>query len=164
MNSVERLKTTLENVQARLRSPGRASPMTDAEKALSKEAKKARKEFEKVMDNNLDTPKGLKTIHELSRALNKYLDGEINDGTLQEAFDVYKLLLDTYGLFAGLTGGTSSGGEETLNHLMQFVVELRDEARKNKDYATSDKIRDKLNELNIVLEDSPKGTIWKIKN
>ncbi|MHA1367184.1 MAG: CysS/YqeB C-terminal domain-containing protein [Candidatus Heimdallarchaeota archaeon] len=47
---------------------------------------------------------------------------------------------------------------------MQFVVELRDEARKNKDYATSDKIRDKLNELNIVLEDSPKGTIWKIKN
>ena len=163
MNSVERLKTTLENVQARLRSPGQASPMTDTEKALSKEAKKARKEFEKVMDNNLDTPKGLKTIHELSRALNKYLDGEINDGTLQEAFDVYKLLLDTYGLFAGLTGGTSSSGEETLNHLMQFVVELRDEARKNKDYATSDKIRDKLNELNIVLEDSPKGTIWKIK-
>ncbi|MHA1245034.1 MAG: CysS/YqeB C-terminal domain-containing protein, partial [Candidatus Heimdallarchaeota archaeon] len=88
----------------------------------------------------------------------------INDGTLQEAFDIYKLLLDTYGLFAGLTGGTSSGGEETLNHLMQFVVELRDEARKNKDYATSDKIRDKLNELNIVLEDSPKGTIWKIKS
>ncbi|MHA1212235.1 MAG: CysS/YqeB C-terminal domain-containing protein, partial [Candidatus Heimdallarchaeota archaeon] len=47
--------------------------------------------------------------------------------------------------------------------LVTFIVELRDEARKNKDYSTSDKIRDRLTAMNIVLEDSPKGTIWKVK-
>ena len=89
--------------------------MTEKEDALIKEAKKARKEFEKVMDNNLDTPKGLKVIHELSREINKYLEGEINDGALQKAYDVYKLLLDTYGLFERVTGASASGDDETLN-------------------------------------------------
>jgi cysteinyl-tRNA synthetase len=45
---------------------------------------------------------------------------------------------------------------------MQLLIDLRAAARKNKDYATSDAIRDKLAELGVVLEDGPVGTIWKI--
>ena len=161
-NSAERLRTTLENVQAQLKIPNQLSPMGEREKELLQEAVKVRKEFEKAMDNNFDTPKGLKEIHELSRALNKYLEGDINNGTLAEAFETYKLLMGTFGLFEKITQDTAADNE-SFDKLMQLIIELRDEARKKKDYNTSDKIRDKLNELDILLEDSPKGTIWKYK-
>ncbi|NHK31307.1 MAG: cysteine--tRNA ligase [Asgard group archaeon] len=160
-NSVERLKTTYDNVQSNLRHLTQKSPMSKREEELLETARKARLKFEDVMDVNFDTPKGLKVIHELAKALNKYLKGEINQGTLGEAFDVYKLLIGTFGLFEKSTD--SLADNETFDQLIQLVVEIRDEARKNKDYKTSDKIRDKLTELNIVLEDSPKGTIWKMK-
>jgi len=163
MNSVERLRTTLENVQAKLRTLSQLSPMGEREKELLEVTEKTRKEFEKVMDNNFDTTKGLKEIHELSRALNKYLEGEINDGALSEAFNTYKLLLNTYGLFEKIVAENTSEGNEIIENLMQLIIDLRDTARTKKDYETSDKIRDKLTELNMLLEDSPKGTIWKYK-
>ncbi len=161
VNSVERLRNSYANVLAALRDPSQKSPMGKNEEELLKEAHKTRKDFESFMDVNFDTPKGLKTIHELSKALNKYLKGEINSGTLLEAFTIYKELLSTYGLFEGAQD--SSEGNETMDQLLQLIIDLRDEARKNKDYAMSDKIRDGLSELNILLEDSPKGTIWKYK-
>ncbi|MFW9923044.1 MAG: cysteine--tRNA ligase [Candidatus Thorarchaeota archaeon] len=161
-NSAERLKTTYQNVVTKLRTLTQKSPMGVNEKELLKEANKTRKDFEEAMDSNFDTPKGLKAIHELSKALNKYLEGEVNDGTLQEAFTTYQLLLSTYGLFEKIKT-TESADTESLNQLMALIIDLREEARKKKDYATSDKIRDKLTEMNIVLEDSPKGTIWKYK-
>lgn len=163
MNSVERLRTTLENVQAKLRTLSQLSPMGEPEKELLEVAKKTRTEFEKVMDNNFDTTKGLKEIHELSRALNKYLEGEINDGTLSEAFNTYRLLLNTYGLFEKTITEMTSEGNDIIDNLMQLIIDLRKAARTKKDYETSDKIRDKLAELNMLLEDSPKGTIWKYK-
>jgi len=163
MNSVERLRTTMENVQAKLRTLSQLSPMGEREKELLEVTEKTRKEFEKVMDNNFDTTKGLKEIHELSRALNKYLEGEINDGALSEAFNTYKLLLNTYGLFEKIVAENTSEGNEIIENLMQLIIDLRDTARTKKDYETSDKIRDKLTELNMLLEDSPKGTIWKYK-
>ncbi len=161
VNSVERLRNSYANVLAALRDPSQKSPMGKNEEELLKEAYKTRKDFESFMDVNFDTPKGLKTIHELSKALNKYLKGEINSGTLLEAFTIYKELLSTYGLFEGAQD--SSEGNKTMDQLLQLIIDLRDEARKNKDYAMSDKIRDGLSELNILLEDSPKGTIWKYK-
>ncbi|MHA1462983.1 MAG: cysteine--tRNA ligase [Candidatus Heimdallarchaeota archaeon] len=161
VNSVERLRNSYTNVLAALRNPSQKSPMGKKEEELLAEAHKTRKDFESFMDVNFDTPKGLKAVHELSKALNKYIKGEINSGALLEAFTIYKELLSTYGLFEGAQD--SSEGNETTDQLLQLIIDLRDEARKNKDYAMSDKIRDGLSKLNIILEDSPKGTIWKKK-
>ncbi|MGC9780216.1 MAG: cysteine--tRNA ligase [Candidatus Heimdallarchaeota archaeon] len=161
-NSVDRLRTTYENVQSYMRSLTQKSPMGKREETLLKEAHKVRENFERDMDKNFDTPKGLKAIHELAKALNKYIEGEINHGTLSEAFDIYKLLLSIFGLFEKISEG-SLADNKTYDELLKLIIELRNEARKKEDYPTSDKIRDKLAELNIVLEDSAKGTIWKIK-
>ncbi len=49
---------------------------------------------------------------------------------------------------------------ETLDGLMELLIELRQQARKNKDYALADQIRDRLNDVNIRLQDGPKGTEW----
>jgi cysteinyl-tRNA synthetase len=161
-NSIERLYTTFENVQAVLRKPSQQSPFGKREKELLKETQAMQKEFEVAMDENFDTPKGLKAIHELSKALNKYLQGKINNGTLREAFDSYKVLLHTFGLFEKHSS-QSEEESETTEALLELIIELRNNARTKKDYETSDKIRDKLAELNIVLEDTNKGTIWKVK-
>ena len=159
---MERLRTTYENIIARLRSLSQESPMGKREETLLKEAQKTRKEFEEAMDKNFETPKGLKAIHELSKALNIYLEGKINDGVLEKAFETYKILLHTFGLFEKIAE-QSAEGSELLDHVLDLLVDLRQDARANKDYATSDKIRDKLAEIGVVLEDSAKGTVWKIK-
>ncbi|MCA9230772.1 MAG: cysteine--tRNA ligase [Planctomycetales bacterium] len=59
-------------------------------------------------------------------------------------------------------GGTewSGGGDSTLDGIMQLLIELRQTARANKDFATSDTIRDRLAELGVTLEDRPGGTEW----
>jgi len=46
--------------------------------------------------------------------------------------------------------------------LIRFLIELRAEARKRKDFATSDAIRNRLTELGIALEDGKDGTTWKV--
>jgi len=60
------------------------------------------------------------------------------------------------------TGGTewSGGGADTLDGIMQLLIELRQTARKNKDFATSDTIRDRLAEVGVTLEDRADGTEW----
>lgn len=60
------------------------------------------------------------------------------------------------------SGGTewSGGGEETLDGIMQLLIDLRQTARENKDFATSDTIRDRLAAMNVTLEDRAGGTEW----
>ena len=59
-------------------------------------------------------------------------------------------------------GGTewSGGDDDALNGVMQLLIELRQTARTNKDFATSDTIRDRLAAIDVVLEDRPGGTEW----
>ena len=56
-------------------------------------------------------------------------------------------------------GGGSAGLEEDL---IRMLIDLRAAARKNKDYATSDAIRDQLSDIGVTLEDRPDGTVWKL--
>ncbi|NOY30340.1 MAG: cysteine--tRNA ligase, partial [Planctomycetes bacterium] len=59
-------------------------------------------------------------------------------------------------------GGTewSGGADDTLEGIMQLLLELRQTARANKDFSTSDTIRDRLAENSVTLEDRPGGTEW----
>jgi cysteinyl-tRNA synthetase len=56
--------------------------------------------------------------------------------------------------------GSGNGDGEILDGLMQLIIELRAQARANKDWATSDQIRDALKELEIQLKDGKEGTEW----
>jgi cysteinyl-tRNA synthetase len=56
---------------------------------------------------------------------------------------------------------SQSGGSSKESFLMQILINLRNEAKKNKDYKTADEIRDKLKEAGIILEDSKDGTTYK---
>jgi len=56
----------------------------------------------------------------------------------------------------------AGGNTELMDGLMELIIDLRQNARTNKDWTTADKIRDKLNELHVVIKDGKEGTTWGV--
>ncbi|HUR32082.1 MAG TPA: hypothetical protein VMZ69_11675, partial [Saprospiraceae bacterium] len=70
-----------------------------------------------------------------------------------------------FGIF-GLKDENAEGSDnhmQQLDGLMQLVIDIRQQARQNKDWTISDKIRDTLAAIEIELKDGKEGTSWKIK-
>ena len=63
----------------------------------------------------------------------------------------------------GLIDERVNNRSDLTNDLIDLTLTLRNRAKKNKDYNTSDQIRDKLEELNIQIKDEREGTTWKLK-
>lgn len=119
------------------------------------------------MSDDFNTPKALSRLFELVPIINSYqnkLDGYHNlDG---ETLSILKkffsdFLFDIFGLKDSQTG-SSNGVGKSMDGLMELVIDLRQSARENKDWPTSDKIRDTLQELNIQLKDGKEGTSWSL--
>jgi cysteinyl-tRNA synthetase len=72
-----------------------------------------------------------------------------------------KELSGVLGLFRKPIAKPSQGGDELTDKLMKLMIELRAEARRTKNFAIADKIRDGLTALKITLEDRPDGTNWR---
>jgi cysteinyl-tRNA synthetase len=121
-----------------------------------------RERFEAHMNDDFNAPGALGVLQELVRETNTLINsGEALTGPSLEAIDTLYLELagDVLGLLPA--GGTSQADAAREEGLVQLLIALRAEARARKDWATSDKIRDELRELGIVLEDRADGTIWK---
>ena len=122
-------------------------------------------EFEEFIDDDFSTPKVLANMFEMVPVINSFKDGlipvqAIGSGTLikmKKEFQVY--LEDIFGL-----KNTDDSRTEKMEGIMQLLIDIRKEARNKKDYATSDKIRNQLNELGIILKDEKDGNIsWSIE-
>ena len=76
------------------------------------------------------------------------------------------MLLTTYQAFLfdvlGLKDEEQSGNNDALDKAMQLIIDIRKQARENKDWTTSDKIRDTLKEANINIKDGKDGTTYEI--
>ena len=120
--------------------------------------------FEAAMNDDLNTAVGLSVLFEMVRLVNALPDGGgVTKATL-EAIDtqfrtlggnVLGIVKDDYAVAGG-------GDENLLDHLIGLMIEQRQTARKNKDFAASDAIRDKLAAFGILLEDKPGGiSTWR---
>ena len=78
-----------------------------------------------------------------------------------QARDIYFGMADVLGILVNERSGKMDGADELVDQLMGIIIEIRQEARKKKDWATADKIRDSLSAINIIIEDSPQGARWK---
>jgi cysteinyl-tRNA synthetase len=122
--------------------------------------------FLEAIDNDFNTPQALAALFDFNRAVNTLLNSDqpVNYATLQAMDDTYRTLGgDILGIIPAelaSSGGLADSGLE--EDLIRLLVDLRTAARKNKDYATSDAIRNRLAEMGVVLEDRPDGTAWKI--
>ena len=92
-----------------------------------------------------------------------------NDPTRQGLNEQSRLLLAV--IFDGIVGSVlglqlsevDDSNGQTLDQLMQLVLDLRSDARAHKDWTTSDKIRDRLDEINIQVKDGKEGATWGFK-
>lgn len=127
-----------------------------SENTLEGEIKSVRKDFEEAMDDDFNNPKALAAIYEFIKKINSSLDNKKE--ILLKARETLLELLSIFGL-------DFTKKEEIadikLNELMDIIIDIRDKARKDKNYEISDKIRNKLRETGIQIEDGPEGTRWK---
>ncbi|MDO8056978.1 MAG: class I tRNA ligase family protein, partial [Candidatus Hermodarchaeota archaeon] len=139
---------------------------TKADAALWEALMLLRNDFEAAMDDDFNTPVALASLNTFMTSLNSHLTGDqtITAGTLQKAVD----LLDAFGEVLGLyrnrmaRGSSDVDAKSHLEGLVLLLIEIRNDARKQKDFATADRIRNQLKALGIILEDEKSGTTWKV--
>ncbi len=159
----ERLLGTVTSVRQKL-SGIQANDKIDAEFMDVIDQHKSR--FLEAMDNDFNTPQALAALFDFNRAVNTLINSgqPVSGATLEAVDDTYRALGgDVLGIIPNEISG-HGGGESTSTQedLLRILVDLRTAARKNKDYTTSDAIRDRLAEIGVTLEDRPDGTVWKV--
>jgi len=123
--------------------------------------------FADAMNNDLGTPAAVAVLFETIRSGNKALDTGDTDAAAA-ATTAIRAMLHILGLdpgdpeWSGQTPTESARAAEALDGLMDLVLDQRATARENKDWATSDAIRDRLAKLGITVEDGPTGARWSL--
>jgi cysteinyl-tRNA synthetase len=156
---LERLYGAVGLVRERLRDA--AGEETDPEWAARLEQYKAR--FVEAMDDDFGTPQAIATLFDLGRDANILLNtGEpVSRATLEAIDGFYRQLGgDVLGIvpddLAHQVGGDLMAG------LLRLLIDLRQQARQNRNWAQADAIRDRLAEMGVALEDGPEGTRWRL--
>jgi cysteinyl-tRNA synthetase len=150
-------ETTVARLQQfrRLVKETESQPGSDAE--VTELVAKSLREFEAAMDDDLNTSVALATVHNLVREINTVLS---QDGLLA---DDREAVLDAVAKFDSVLGVFGPEDELMLDSEIERLIEERQEARRNRDFARSDAIRDELLAQGIVLEDTKEGVRWKRK-
>ncbi len=163
--NMERLSEVIERVKEL--SAMKGTEKTEASEALRKAAEKAMADFHAAMDDDFNTGLASSTMFELAKAFNIYYVA-VQGGTAVDADAVAfaaKNLKEIMGVLGILEDAwskkKSAASSKDFEDLMQIVLDIRQEARKAKQYAIADQIRDKLGAMNIVIEDTPTGARWK---
>ncbi|PEZ04519.1 cysteine--tRNA ligase [Bacillus sp. AFS018417] len=150
-NGLERIETAYGNLKHRMES---STDLTDHNEKWLDEMEKFQAAFEAAMDDDFNTANAVTELYNLANHANQYL---LEQHTSKTVIAAYVKQLET--LFGIL--GLELTKEELLDEEIEALIQKRIEARKNRDFALSDQIRDELKERNIILEDTPQGTRWK---
>jgi cysteinyl-tRNA synthetase len=141
----------------------RAATAGEADEAVLRMLEVARESFVEKMDDDFNAPAALAVLQELTRQVNSLLneEGQQTRGTLEAVDNLYRELGgEVLGIVPDQVEGAADAERE--DGLVRLLIGLRAQARSNKDWATSDRIRDQLKALGIVLEDRADGTTWKV--
>ena len=151
---LDRFKNTLTNINYRLDD----DTVSENDPDLAKAIEETEQKFVTAMDDDFNVQNALTAIYDLLPVVNANANSEKADKKTLELFEkklaAWLLVfgVDTEKLCAQSTGSNDDEIEE--------LVKQRDEARANKDWATSDKLRDQLKEMGITIQDTPQGTRW----
>ena len=151
---LDRFKNTLTNINYRLDD----DTVSENDPNLAKAIEETEQKFVTAMDDDFNVQNALTAIYDLLPVVNANANSEKADKKTLELFEkklaAWLLVfgVDTEKLCAQSAGSNDDEIEE--------LVKQRDEARTNKDWATSDKLRDQLKEMGITIQDTPQGTRW----
>ncbi len=143
-----------ERLRAALRPPyeedGQASP------ELAQKVEETHQAFQEAMDDDLNTAQALATLFDLARAINQARDEGAGGETFFAAQDALKELAGVLGLKL-----EAEAKGVAIIPFIDLLVSVREELRAAKSYQLSDKIREELSKLGVILEDEPGGTTWR---
>ncbi|MFW5668356.1 MAG: cysteine--tRNA ligase [Acetivibrio ethanolgignens] len=152
-NGLERIVTAVEKVKG-LREKAEEKPLTAEEKEFLTELERLNEKFDAAMDDDLNTADAVSAIFELVKLTNTRMKESSSKEAVEKAYGKLTLL-------CGILGIEAERKEELLDADVEALIEERQTARKNRDFARADEIRNELLEKGIVLEDTREGVRWK---
>ena len=154
--ALERLKTARANLEFIVKN-GDDGDLNESEAAFAKSLPRYRDRFIEAMDDDFNTADAVSVIFELVRESNSVAAGALpTKAFAKTALNMLDELCGVLGLFY------ASGADETgLDSEVEGLIELRQAARKEKNWAEADRIRDVLNDMGVILEDTPQGVKWR---
>ncbi|ADZ06535.1 cysteinyl-tRNA synthetase [Lactobacillus amylovorus] len=151
---LDRFKNTLTNINYRLEDDTASEAVPDLAKAIEETEQK----FVTAMDDDFNVQNALTAIYDLLPAVNANANSEKAD---KETLTLFEKNLAAWLLVFGVdTEKLCAQNAGSNDDEIEELVKKRDEARANKDWATSDKLRDQLKEMGITIQDTPQGTRW----
>lgn len=147
-NALERLYNTKDRLEGAMKT---AKSGSDPD--FDQDIRQLKEEFCQAMEDDMNTADALSRLFDLSKRINQGINEEIGLESLEKAQETYLSLAKVLGL---LYKEEDQAEEEVLK-----LIKEREEARKNKDFAQADALRDQLLEMGIAIEDSRDGTKWK---
>ena len=147
--SLTRLKEVSRRLAVRLEEANDSQ-----EEGYIKELERLEDQFIAAMDDDFNAANGMTVIFDLVRYINQYLEQDtVSKRTLGQMQETLTQLLSIFGLEIQTS--------QDLDEQVEALIQERNEARKEKDYAKSDAIRQQLLDMGIQLDDTPRGTEWK---
>ena len=151
---LDRFKNTLTNINYRFEDDTASEAVPDLAKAIEETEQK----FVTAMDDDFNVQNALTAIYDLLPAVNANANSEKAD---KETLTLFEKKLASWLLVFGVdTEKLCAQNAGSNDDEIEELVKKRDEARANKDWATSDKLRDQLKEMGITIQDTPQGTRW----
>jgi len=140
------------------------APQGLLDEEITKQLKQLKEKFEAAMNDDLNTSIALSVVFELVRLANNLLEKpDTTAETLNAVDDSFtKLGGDCLGIVKNEYLQTSRA-DDMIEKLVESLIERRSDARNRKDFAAADAIRDKLNQIGIVLGDKADTTTWRFK-
>ena len=152
-NGLERIVTSVANLNFLLEN-AKSEEMTEEESKLTEEAKEYITKFDEAMDDDFNTADAISAIFELVKFANLHATEDSSKTFVTALKEEIVMLSDICGLIVDKK-------EEMLDTEIEALIQERQDARKAKNFARADEIRDTLLEKGIILEDTREGVKWK---
>ena len=154
-SGLERMYTCLDNL-AFLKSKAQDSAMNALEMELANQLNRYKEKFMAAMDDDLNTADAIAALFDMVREINGNIIAASNRSVT--LIDLASNMMKELGNVLAIL---QKSREDSLDSEIEALIAERQQARKDKNWAAADRIRDQLKEMGIILEDTPQGVKWR---
>ena len=152
-NSLERVLTAAERLQGFVKT-AEDKAVSEDEKNKLETAKTFMEKYSAAMEDDFNTADAISAMFELVKFANTSVDADSSAAFVKEIYDEFASMADILGIILEKKA-------EVLDEEVEALIQARQDARKAKDFAKADEIRNQLLEMGIILEDTREGVKWK---